>query len=291
MRRPIFSGTLLLVSLSVAAVRAQEPGPQADLGDPTARPRSDLIQPRPAVIWPPQTGPSSWILYDQNPCGPCCGPIGGCGPIRMELFVDSGVSLPNGSDFVSRSLDNGWMVGGGTRTLFFNRAETAAWNVDLSLNYIWNHGAHSEVQTLYPVPTTNALGGVTDQLHPVSLANLYRTFVSLGAGRQWFLLGPTFTGNTNWIAGVDGGVRYGLARIDLHDTVSESQFVRTTDQLYGGYVGVHTDLEIPHNCCTFLVGARAEWSGMNLHTGSFFTTFNDQRIFDVNFLLTLGVRF
>jgi hypothetical protein len=291
-RRPIFPCTLLLVVLSVSVARAQGPGPQADLGDPTARPQSDLVEPKPAVVWPPQTSPSSWILYDQA-CGDCCGPIGRCGPLRMELFVDTGPSLPSGSEFVSRSLDTGWMVSGGARALFFNRAETAAWSVDLSLNYIWNHASHDDVQTLYPVPVTNALGNVSDELHRVSMINLYRTFVGAGIGREWFLLGPTFTGNVNWIAGIDGGFRYGTARIDMHDFASDSPsgFVRTTDQLYGGYVGLHTDLEIPHNCCTFLVGFRTEWSGMVLRNGSFFNTINDQGLYDVNFLLTLGVRF
>jgi len=292
-RRPIFPCTLLLMVLSVPAAHAQSPGPQADLGDPTARPQSELVEPRPTVVWPPQVAPDSYILYDQNACGHCCGPIGGCGPIRMELFADSGPTLSFGSDFVTRSLEMGWMVGGGARTLFFNRAETAAWSVDLSLNYSWNHASNNSVQTLYAVPVTNVLGNVADELHQVSMANLYRTFVGVGVGREWFLLGPTFTGNTNWIAGVDGGFRYGTARIDMIDfaTDSPSGFVRTTDQLYGGYVGFHTDLEIPHNCCTYLVGFRTEWSGMVMRSGALFNTINDQHVYDVNFLLTLGVRF
>lgn len=291
-RRPIFPCTLLLVVVAVAAARAQGPGPQADLGDPRTRTQPDLIEPRPTLIWPPQTGPSSYILYEQSPCSQCCGPIGGCGPIRMELFADTGPSVPYGSGFIARSLDTGWMVGGGGRTVFFNRAETAAWNVDLSLNFIWNHGAENDVQNVFPVAVTDILGNARTEFHPVSMSNLYRTFVTLGAGREWFLLGPTFTGNKNWIAGVDGGLRYGVARIDMHDLGrSVSQFVRTTDQLYGAYVGLHTDLEIPHNCCTFLVGFRTEWSGMNLRSGLLLNTINDQHIYDVNFLLTLGVRF
>jgi hypothetical protein len=212
----------------------------------------------------------------------------------MELFLDTGPSIPMGDSFIARSLDTGWLVSGGLRTLFFNPAETAAWNVDLGLNFMWNHGAHNEVQTRFPCVVNNAdTGAVTTNFDPVSMDNLYRTFVNLGVGREWFLLGPTFTGNNNWIAGIDGGLRYGVARIDLHvyDDPLFGGFVRTTDQLYGAYVGLHTDLEIPHNCCTYLIGLRTEWSGMYLRSGLLQNTINDQHLYDVNFLLTLGVRF
>jgi hypothetical protein len=292
-RTPIFASTLLLILASAVGVFAQEPPGGADLNDPTARPQSELTQTRPTVIWPPQTGPSSWILYEQAPGSCCCGPIGGHGPIRMELYADAGVSLPVGGDLIAHSLSTGWMFEVGGRSLFFNRAETAAWNIDLGLDFIWNHGAHNNLQTIFPARSvTDIFGNSTTVFEPVSVANLYRTYINIGAGREWFLLGPTFTGNKNWIVGVDGGFQYGVASLRLNDPANPfGQFTRTTDQIFGGYVGLHTDLEIPCNCCTYLFGLRAEWDGQNLRSGLLSNPLNDQKIYDVNFLLTFGVRF
>jgi hypothetical protein len=139
---------------------------------------------------------------------------------------------------------------------------------------------------------TDILGNSTTVFEPVRVANLYRTYINIGAGREWFLLGPTFTGNRNWIVGVDGGFQYGVASLRLNDPTNPfGQFTRTTDQIFGGYFGLHTDLEIPCNCCTYLAGLRFELDGQNLRSGLLNNPLNDQKIYDVNFLLTFGVRF
>ena len=187
---------------------------QPDLGDVNTRSQPELIERRPTMVWPLQTGPSSYRTYEQTPGSPCCCPIGSNGPIRVELFTNTGRSRVDG-ELIAHSLDTGWLVEGGGRTLFFNQDATATWNIDLGLSYVWNHGAHP-LQTPFPartVTTTDEFGITTESIvsDKVTVDNVYRTYVSIGGGREWYLMGSDGGCGSNWVVGVDGGFRYGCA--------------------------------------------------------------------------------
>lgn len=291
--KPIILSTLLVL-LGLGAARgqdrdlAQDPKYQPDLGDRRTAPQPELDPKPPTQIYPPQTGPSTWIVYRENPNCECCGPIGGCGPIRMELFAGTGPSLAIGGTLIESTLSDGWLVEGGGRSLFFNQDLTAAWNIDLKLSYVGNSSS-SSISYPFLAPRTDPITGrrfvVTDQ---VTTAALHRTYVSLGLGREWFLPGPTLMGQSNFIFGVDGGARYGVVRLDVHNYNIVGQFQRTTDILWGGYGGVHFDWEIPRGCCTCILGFRTEFGYSKFEVP---ITLPQQHIYDLNFMLNAGVRF
>jgi hypothetical protein len=82
---------------------------------------------------------SDWIV---GPHGPgCCGPVGGCGPIQEELYLQSGIDFPfSGGVFGHTLKEGGWVIQGGGRTLFFNTEQDAAWVVDLSVSNVKDEG-------------------------------------------------------------------------------------------------------------------------------------------------------
>ncbi len=100
----------------------------------------------PAPVTPPGgITLSKWII-GTGPC--CCGPVGANGPVQMETYLVSGIDFPldNGHIF-GHTLDEGWVMGGGGRSLFFNPDQTAAWVVDLSITNMHNLGEHPEIVT------------------------------------------------------------------------------------------------------------------------------------------------
>jgi hypothetical protein len=86
---------------------------------------------------------SKWIV---GTCPDCCGPIGGCGPIEMELYMGLGWSFPIQGPVFGHTLDIGWDIQGGARSLFFNTTRDAAWTADLSISNIFNQGQESQRQ-------------------------------------------------------------------------------------------------------------------------------------------------
>jgi hypothetical protein len=238
--------------------------------------------------------PSDWIL--NRKCDTCCGPIGGNGPIRSELYLNNGVSLPVGGSIFGRDLVAGWDITGGARLMLFQPDMTAAWAVDLSgtnfANQAQRKGGH-ELQFTILAPDA-ALGGTVRRFNfgengvpGVTLGGLNRTFVNIGLGRDWWLGGPATCcgcGNCNdgwsWRIGTDIGGRYGTARASFHEIRPE------TDVIGGMYLGLHSNVEIPCGCCVLMGGLRTEWS----------YTWSDvlQRKSDlqeINILFTVGVRY
>jgi hypothetical protein len=287
--KPVLACALLMM-VSVCAAQGQEyTRPKAvepDLGDPNVAPVAELDKARPTVVWPPQTGASAWITGIQ-PC--CCGPVGGCGPIKMELFVNTGPSRPLGEGFLGHSLSTGWMIGGGGRSMFFDTDRQAAWSIDGSLNEIENNGGHPNLQTAFKHETFDPVtGNISVDFPNISVAALHRTYLKLGGGREWWLIGCADNGDKSWTCGADLGAIYGVARLDMHDWSDEfGQFQRFTHVMYGPYAALYTNCEVPCNCCTYSFGFRCEWDYMD----SRLLPFNKADIFDVNFLLTAGVRF
>jgi hypothetical protein len=203
----------------------------------------------------------------------------------MELYVRTGPTLiVSRPGWLADSADNGWLIQGGGRSLFFNVERDRAFTIDLGLGYVGNHGGKPDLFTT--VVHENPFG--FSRVDDVSLATLHRTYVHFGVGQQWWLVGASGCGSSSWRVGADVGGRYGAARIDLHDyAVFPGQYIRRGDTFWGANVALHTDIELPMKCCTCFGGFRAEWGydWMN-----FDTTGNDH-VAEVNLLLNLGVRF
>jgi hypothetical protein len=264
-----WSGPTTLIQMEEAPPpRSIEPIPPAEGGAPKTE--AGAISSTPAAgsdethVSP---GLSNWITYTRPDC---CGPVGGDGPIFMELYVRSGVVLPVEGQIFGHVLQNGWEVEGGGRSLFFDPDAETAWTVDLSLCQMENHGQRSDI--FFPV-----LGSF------VSMRSLHRTFVNAAVGKEWYLYGPATACGTRWRAGFDVGGRLGTGRADFND----SPFTHRTDTLYGAFAAVHTDVECSCGCCTFSFGFRAEWDYM----WSDILAESNSEMEDVNLLLTAGVRF
>ena len=61
---------------------------------------------------------------------------------------------------------------------------------------------------------------------------------------------------------------------------------RGLNRSYGTYMAVHTDVELPRGCCTYIVGTRLEWQYDWIGT---FGSRSD--ISGINLLFNVGVRF
>ncbi len=143
---------------------------------------------------------------------------------------------------------------------------------------------------------------------------LNRTFVNIALGRDWYLFQPAHTylsclgggcggngcndcGGLTWRVGIDGGARYGTAKLDLHGIQAPNATTGTemlvgvrhrTDTIAGAFVAVHSDVEYPCGCCTFQAGIRFEWdyTWMDILQEQ-----NNTDVQDLNLLFTLGARF
>jgi hypothetical protein len=243
---------------------------------------------------------SSWIIHNQTDC---CSPFGGSGPINTELYVSTGPSLPVAGGFLHKTLETGWDIQGGGRTLFFNPAVDAAWTADLSIMNIFNHASpnHTFLATgdVSNPPVGQPAGpGVQVEGH---VRELNRTFVTAALGRELYLNAPANAAGWKWRAGLDIGGRLGTGRADFVPEPNQG-FIgprggldHKTDTLYGLEIAIHSDIEIPWGCCTFTYGFRAEWdyTWMDiLHPNNvqLVHPLNSQ-LQDLNLLMTFGVRF
>ena len=249
----------------------------------------------PGVAGPPTAAPatgqltlSRWLLYDRQPG--CCGPTGG-GPIGFEVYVRSGIAFPVEGGGLGGALDNGWMIEGGVRTLFFNAAADAAWTVDFGFGNTYNRVAERTrlfqlfnvgPNQLFTDPVTGAVLGNRNPL--VSGSDLNRTFFNASLGKEWYLWGSAEHDNTstNWRVGVDVGGRYGTDKLDLNETR------HLTDTTAGMFASVHSDVEIPWGTCLFQAGLRVEYG----YTFSdILQRQNDADTQDINVLLSFGLRY
>jgi hypothetical protein len=287
--KTVFASALILTVLGVCVVRAGAPSEA-----PMVLQMEEAPLPRSAEPLPPptgyggrmETGPlsstapgeapgdqhvmaglSSWIAYTRPDC---CGPVGGDGPILMELFVRSGTTLPVEGDTFGHVLSPGWEIEAGGRSLFFDPDGATAWTIDLSLTQMYNHGQRSDI-----------VFSVLDAA--VTMKALHRTFGNAAVGREWYLYGPATACGLRWRAGFDLGGRLGTGRADFNN----SPFTHRTDVLYGAFAALHTDVECQCGCCTYLFGFRAEWDYM----WSDILRETNSEMQDVNLLLTAGVRF
>lgn len=205
----------------------------------------------------------------------CCGPVGGNGPIQTELYLYTGPSLRGNVGPVSESLDTGWVVQGGGRSLFFNRYLDAAWTVDLGISYQFNHGIRPDIT--FPIGPNGERG---------FLRELHRAYLNLGLGQEYYLFKAANEEGWNWRLGMDGGGRLGTANIRLGE-VNSAFGTSQNDFLAGVFVGFHNNVEIPCGCCIWLLGFRAEWD----YIWGGHSRLPEGNILDVNLLGTVGVRY
>jgi hypothetical protein len=297
--KKIWLSGLAVALLGVGVVRGQgptyAPGPDKL---PSYAPGSDKL-PYPAL--PVQTPPdpnlpppgqqpmlSRWMVGERWPG--CCGPIGGNGPIGSEIYVRTGVSFPMGGGGLSRATDTGWDIEGGGRVLFFNREVDAAWTIDLGITSIYNPSSDKNgpytLQNV-PVQTVSITGQQTTVNIPaidVTVRNVTRTFVDVGGGREWWLLGTADSSHhdLNWRAGFDFGGRWGSEKAELNELKHRSTAIG------GMFISAHSDVEVPCGNCILQAGVRVEygytWSDVLQHQ-------NNADSQDLNMMLMLGVRF
>lgn len=298
--KPVTSWALLLLVLGTVPARAQDYLRARESPDvPSATQAPLLPEMPPPVALPSVTGPDNYMTY-QQPC--CCGPVGGDGPIGWELFIMTGPQLPVAGSFLNHYMNTGWMVRGGGRSLFFNVDRDAAWTVELGISQSVNQGKanmwlQQQPQQLINPNTGAQIPGLVPG--PIETVDVFmQTLVNLGFGREWYLLGAAYVPGNKWRVGADGGGLWGAANITYHDfqptnsqvsptNLNLGEFDRRSHVSGGCYAGLHTDFEIPCNCCTFIFGLRAEW----MFTTTRVLNSADNGIQWVNFMANFGVRF
>jgi hypothetical protein len=224
-------------------------------------------------------GPPGLSNYIMGYRPDCCGPVGGNGPILYELYARTGPSLPIEGAIFGHVLETGWAFQGGARSMLFNPEMNRAWAIDLGISDIYNRGQRSDIKIpfvqLFNIPPVS----VTQR---VSIRELNRTFVNLSFGREWWMATPLPIWNARWRIGVDAGGSLGSAKIEFNE------IQHRTDVVGAIFVALHSDVEIPRGCCTFLFGLRAEW---DYNWMDILQLQNNSDMQDVNLLFTAGVRF
>jgi hypothetical protein len=285
-------GGLVVTLLGLGVVRGQAPG--ASMGTPyysgsmggTVGGGGSTL---PGVLSAPSETPapvpgevkhmSTWITYPRAPG--CCGPLGMDGPIMSDVYLMVGLSVPIGSGPLANSLETGWTIQGGGRALFFNAPVDAAWVVDLGVgNFQYHASDRTRTVTFLNFPI---LGTNVPQLN-VSPAAFNETYVSLGIGREWWMLGSAEACHQapNWRVGVDAGGRYGSAKLEFNE------IRHSTDVVGGFYLAVHSDLELPCGGCIFFAGVRGEY---NYTWSDILQRQNDADIQALNLWFNFGARF
>jgi hypothetical protein len=246
---------------------------------------------------------SPYLVYPRSPC--CCGPVGGpCGgPLGYEVFARSGIAFPVGGGIFGNFLHPGWDIEGGARLLLFNPAVTKAWTISLSVSNIFNRTGNANqpidlfnvpVHTTQTTPANPAVPGSVASTTPVitnvphlmaTVSSLNQTFVNVGGGREWYLLGSADPGQMhgcNWRVGADAGGRYGTAMVQFNEINHH------TDTIGGMYCAIHTDVEYPWRCGILQAGIRYEY---NYIWTSLLQSNNNGDYQSMNLLFQLGVRF
>ena len=296
----VFPSALVLTALSLCVARGQTPPPAiGEIPYPQAAPVPGV----PSRVWEggaapdgtaPPTSPaplapaglSSWITYDR-PKG-CCGPIGANGPITTEVFLRAGASIVLNNSTLGNTVQNGWAVDGGARSLFFNPEQTAAWTVTYGVSNYNYHGTRPDIKIPLHILVPNAAGIATPvnfgtDVPGVTMRELNETFFNLGGGRDWWIWGPANScDGPLWRLGFDVGGRYGSGRVRLWE------LRHRTDVMGGVWVGVHSNWEVPYGCGWFVAGFRAEWGYV---WSDIMQRQNDSDLILINLLGNIGYRF
>lgn len=207
---------------------------------------------------------SPWFSTD----GPgCAGPTGGHGSVDYEVYWRTGPSFAFGSGAFTDRLHMGWNVGGGGRSLFFNKAGDAAWAVDLGLSYTYNRGSNDDLVDAFlrRPPITgfnNQVIPQADSFQTVRIRGLHRTSFNFGVGRDWFVWGngqPGAEEGWNLRVGSDVGGRWGTAHVDLVPFNDPGGYSRRQKVFHGFYIGFHSNIEVPMGGWIWFAGTRVEY--------------------------------
>jgi hypothetical protein len=276
----IVSGTLLLALTAATMGRSQE-----ELPPPRSYEDAQPVSQTPVATETAETfqqGPSAWIRYSHNR-SECCGPMGGDGPIAIELYFRTGPSNPWTGGKIHSALDTGWMFAGGGRSLFFNVDQTSAWTVDLGISNISNNAGDPEIEFVIPGRLLN----VIPIQQTVNVRAMNRTYANLTFGKENYLVGSGCDSGCNWRLGWDAGPRLGAARIEYNRIGGQEGYQRDGSLAYGFLTALHTDIEWGTGCCKWLAGFRWEMDA----TWTEIRHINSNEIWNANFLLTVGVRY
>jgi hypothetical protein len=281
--KTVFPAALVLTVLCLGLAQGQTQSAQDSVPqDNTAAPSDTPGGKTPPTPEPPHSL-SPYITYQ---CPECCGHLGCHGPIMTEIEARAGFAIPLGGSTFSNTLQTGWQAALVGRSMLFNSDMDGAWALEVGLNNIWNHGKNPNITFPIFTPSGTSVAGGPPTIN-VSTKSLNRTFVNFGLGREWYLTVPATAEGNKWRFGLDVGGRYGSAKLDMQE-LTTNVLQHRTKVFEGVYVALHGDAEIP--CCSvvFIAGFRAEWA----YTGSdILQTQNNADLFEVDLLLTAGVRF
>jgi hypothetical protein len=279
--------TLALTLVGLGAVRAQAPSTAG--GDYAAMPPTIAGTGGQAPPAPQQFQVSGWIRGDKFGCceGDCPN-----GPLQYELFLRVGPSFQIGGGQLADSLLTGIYTGGGGRLLLFDPEAIDAWVAELGVANIDNH-AHMNFPGLplnILVPGTNAIGQTVptavsfgkNGVPGVTVRSMDRTFLSLGGGKEWYLIGSAACCGPTWRIGSDLGGRWGT------EEASFNEIPHRTDTIGGVYAALHSDVEIPCGCCILQGGCRVEY---DYFWSDILQIQNKSDTQDINLLFTIGVRY
>jgi hypothetical protein len=291
--KTVFTCALVLSLIGFRTVQGQGPGVTesvTNLLPPSPQAVQSLPQDPPPELQIPSL--SSWIL---NPrCEPI-GPFGRNGPIKPEIYLRSGIDVPVGGGRFMDTLQTGWTIAGGVRSLFYNAPGDAAWVIDFGILNSTNHGKRPDttfpLSILVPPSTANVIGannpqrvnfGTDPGVPGVTNRRLNRTYFTFGGGREWSYQLSFLPQHWFWRWGFDGGGRFGSERMDFNE------IRHRTDTIGALYAAAHSDIEIPINCAVLYFGFRVEyaytWADILQDT-------TNADVQDLNFLFTVGLRF
>jgi hypothetical protein len=248
----------------------------------------DGIQDYPYSPPPPTPEPpghlSNWILYHQSDT--CYCPVGGNGPIKCEFYINNGLSFPFGNSVYGQTLQTGWEIQGGLRTMFYNTTRDRAWYIDTGIGNTHNDTRQNELRIPLTIIVPNAAGVPTlttfgqGDIPGVTIRSLDRTYVNLGLGRSWYLRPQTYD---SWTVRIDAdaGARYGSVDAKFHEIRHRSK------PFESAYTGLQSNLEIPCGCCVFFGGLRAEFN----YTWTHVLQANKANFPEVNLIFCTGVRY
>lgn len=263
--------------------KAQQPptAPDRSNGQPQSGPRE----------LPPGSVASPY--YTDGPG--CCGPMGANGLIAYNVYTVIGPTIPFGSGVFTDRLNVGLMVGGGGRTLLFDRTGDAAWAIDLGLTYQHNRGklAHP-IDLFVRVPPqqdiTGAVQAQPDAFISTRIRGLHRTSFNFALGREWYLNGPGTPGampGWNFHFGVDLGGRWGTSHTDLLREDSNDFYFRRQGVFHAFTAAAHCGWDVPFGGWVWFGGIRAEYgyTWMNIAPPV------KSDVQEINVLFQTGIRF
>jgi hypothetical protein len=176
------------------ALRAQAPAP-APAGDAPVAGTAAL---------PPGAQPGGWFNWPV---------LGGAVPspdvprperkfthwfIPVDLYVRSGILLESGKGALSESLQPGFDFEFGGRQYFFTGADhLSAWTADLGMVFLYNKASK------LPVLTADGVPDILDMM--------YRIYVKVGGGYEWYYTGNDLPDSWRYVFGVEGAGMVGHA--------------------------------------------------------------------------------